>query len=150
MRWLVAVVLGAALVAAPPAGAAAAWSVTDLENQLMCPVCHEPLNQSQSSAADQIRSLIRAKHDQGWSEQRTKAYLIDQYGEEILAAPPHHGFGLLAWVVPGAVLLGGGAVAVALAMRWSRGRGAGPPAPPPSPDPELDERIDAELAREEA
>jgi cytochrome c-type biogenesis protein CcmH len=136
-------------VLVPPAYAAATWSVADLENQLMCPVCHEPLNQSQSAAADRIRHIIQDKRDQGWSEQRTKDFLIGQYGEEILAAPPHHGFGLLAWIVPAAVLLGGGAIAVALAMRWSRGRRAGPADEPPLPDSELDRRIDAELAREE-
>lgn len=135
-----------ALLAAAPARASATWSVTDLESQVMCPVCHQPLNQSQSAAADRIRSIIAAKHAQGWSEQRVKDYLVAQYGEEILAAPPQHGFGLLAWLMPAAVLIGGGAVAVVLAMRWSRSRGGPPSGAPPPPDDRLDARIDADLA----
>jgi cytochrome c-type biogenesis protein CcmH len=148
MRRALLLVLVAALLVAPPAGAAATWSVTDLESQVMCPVCHQPLNQSQSFAADRIRKIIVAKHAQGWSEQRVKNYLVAQYGEEILAAPPQHGFGLLAWLVPAAVLLGGGAVAVVLAMRWSRGRGGPPAAPLDGPDDRMDARIDAGLAED--
>jgi cytochrome c-type biogenesis protein CcmH/NrfF len=134
-----------AAVAAPVADAATAtWSVTDLENQLMCPVCHTLLNDSQSTAANRIREIIQQKHDAGWSETRTRNYLVAQYGEEILAAPPTHGFDLLAWLIPGAVLLGGAVIAVALARTWSRSR-ADEPAPQP-PDDAMSRRIDAELA----
>jgi cytochrome c-type biogenesis protein CcmH len=135
-RALVLAVTAALLVAAP-ARASDTWSVTDLESQVMCPVCHQPLNQSQSAAADRIRHIIAEKHAQGWSEQRVKSYLVAQYGEEILAAPPEHGFGLLAWLMPAAVLL---------AMRWSRGRGGPPAGTPTPPDDRLDARIDADLA----
>ena len=148
MRRGLLLALAAALLLALPARASATWSVTDLESQVMCPVCHQPLDQSQSAAADRIRSIIAAKHAQGWSEQRTKDFLVAQYGEEILAAPPTHGFGLLAWVVPGVVLLGGGAVAVVLARRWSRGRSGPPGSPPEQPDDRMDARIDAGLAEE--
>ena len=95
--------------------------------------------------------MIQQKHQQGWSEARTRDYLVAQYGEEVLAAPPKHGFDLLAWLVPAAVLLGGAALAVLLARAWSGGRGGGDgPPPPAAPDAEMDARIDAELAREEA
>ena len=148
MRRALLLAIAAALLVAAPARASGTWSVADLESQVMCPVCHQPLNQSQSAAADRIRSIIAAKHAQGWSEQRVKSYLVAQYGEEILAAPPEHGFGLLAWLMPAAVLIGGGAVAVLLAMRWSRGRGGPPEAPPEQPDERMDARIDAGLAEE--
>ena len=148
MRRALLFAVAAALLLAVPARAAESWSVSDLESQVMCPVCHEPLDQSQSAAADRIRSIIAAKHAQGWSEQRVKSYLVSQYGEEILAAPPQHGFGLLAWLTPAAVLMGGGAVAVILAMRWSRGRGGPPDAPADEPDDRMDARIDAGLAEE--
>jgi cytochrome c-type biogenesis protein CcmH/NrfF len=147
VRRALCLAIAAVLLVAAPARASA-WSVADLESQVMCPVCHQPLNQSQSAAADRIRSIIAAKHAQDWSEQRVKDYLVAQYGEEILAAPPEHGFGLLAWLMPAVVLLGGGAVAVVLAMRWSRGRGGPPDAPPEQPDGRMDARIDAGLAEE--
>lgn len=142
-----ALLLAALLVtatAAPALASQATWSVTDLENQLMCPVCHTLLNDSQSTAAARIRSLIQQKHDAGWSEARTRNYLIAQYGEEILAAPPKHGFDLLAWLIPGIVLLGGAIAAAALARNWSQSRSAEPVAPPP--DDAMSRRIDAELA----
>ena len=146
IRRIVLVAFVAVAVAAPAADAATAtWSVTDLENQLMCPVCHTLLNDSQSTAANRIREIIQAKHDAGWSETRTRNYLIAQYGEEILAAPPKHGFDLLAWLIPGVVLLGGAIAAAALARNWSQSRSAEPSEPVP-PDEAMSRRIDAELA----
>ncbi len=140
-----------AAITTPALAAQATWSETDLESQLMCPVCHTLLDNSQSAEANRIREVIHQKHQQGWSEARTRDYLVAQYGEEVLAAPPKHGFDLLAWLVPAAVLLGGAALAVLLARAWSGGRGGGDgPSPPAEPDAEMDARIDAELAREEA
>jgi cytochrome c-type biogenesis protein CcmH len=149
IRRLAVVWLAALVLAAPAQAAPATWSITDLENQLMCPVCHQLLNQSQSTEAVLIRHQIQVRHDQGWSEQRVKSYLVAQYGEEILAAPPAHGFGLLAWVIPPAVLLVGGGVALLLARAWARGRDGGGPPPPAVPGDALDARIDADLAREQ-
>lgn len=146
IRRIVLLAVLVAAVAAPVANAAtASWSVTDLENQLMCPVCHTLLNDSQSTAANRIRAIIQDKHDAGWSEARTRNYLIAQYGEEILAAPPRHGFDLLAWLIPGVVLLGGAIAAAALARSWSQSRSADPSEPSP-PDEAMSRRIDAELA----
>ncbi|HEV8452947.1 MAG TPA: cytochrome c-type biogenesis protein CcmH [Gaiellales bacterium] len=149
LALVLACLLGAAMTT-PALAAQATWSEADLESQLMCPVCHTLLDNSQSAEANRIRQVIHEKHQQGWSEARTRDYLVVQYGEEVLAAPPRHGFDLLAWLVPAAVLLGGAALAVLLARAWSGGRGGGGgPSPPAAPDAEMDARIDAELAREE-
>jgi len=148
---LVLAYLLAAAMATPALAAQATWSEADLESQLMCPVCHTLLSNSQSAEANRIRTVIDQKHRQGWSEARTRDYLVAQFGEEVLAAPPKHGFYLLAWLVPAAVLLVGVALAVLMARAWSGGRGGGDgPSPPAPPDAEMDARIDAELAREEA
>jgi cytochrome c-type biogenesis protein CcmH len=75
------------------------------------------------------------------------------YGTRILAAPPRHGFDLLAWVLPIVGLVGGAAVIAFLAWRWSRRRGEpalgfGPWSLNGHPlDPELERRLDEELAR---
>ena len=148
---LVLACLLAAAIPTPALAAQATWSEADLESQLMCPVCHTLLSNSQSAEANRIRTVIDEKHRQGWSEARTRDYLVAQFGEEVLAAPPKHGFYLLAWLVPAAVLLGGVALALLLARAWAGGRGGGDgPTPPAVPDAEMDARIDAELAREEA
>jgi cytochrome c-type biogenesis protein CcmH len=137
------------MAVAPPARAAQPdWSVAELENEVMCTVCHQLLSQSQSAFADGVRKQIQEKHDLGWSKQRTLDWLVQQYGEEVLAAPPKHGFDLLAWVIPGVVLLGGAGIAAALAVSWSRGRR--PPLPPAmTTDAAMDARIDADLERDE-
>jgi cytochrome c-type biogenesis protein CcmH len=150
LALVLACLLGAAITT-PALAAQATWSEADLESQLMCPVCHTLLSNSQSAEANRIRTVIDEKHRQGWSEARTRDYLVAQFGEEVLAAPPKHGFYLLAWLVPAAVLLGGVALALLLARAWAGGRGGGDgPTPPAAPDAEMDARIDAELAREEA
>jgi cytochrome c-type biogenesis protein CcmH/NrfF len=134
------------LVSAPAAAlACTGWSEPDMETQLMCPTCHLRLDESNSVIADQIRSFLHQKCAAGWTATRVKATLIAQFGPEILAAPPRHGFDLLAWIVPGAVLLAGAVVAAALALRWSRAR-AGPPAALSPPDAGLAARIDADVA----
>ena len=149
MRRLLMLAAVLTLAVAQPARAAQAdWSVAELENEVMCTVCHQLLSQSQSAFADGVRKQIQEKHDLGWSKQRTLDWLVQQYGEEVLAAPPKHGFDLLAWVIPAVVLVGGAAVAAALAMSGSRGRR--PPPPPSSPaDAAMDARIDADLERDE-
>ena len=61
IRRVVLLAVLAAAVSAPVANAATAtWSVTDLENQLMCPVCNTLLNNSQSTAANRIRARSSA------------------------------------------------------------------------------------------
>ena len=97
-------------------------------------------------------TVIDQKHRQGWSEARTCDYLVAQFGEEVLAAPPKHGFDLLAWLVPAAVLLGGAALAAGC-WRWP-GRAAAAAgdaaAPPATPTPRWTPASTRELAREEA
>jgi cytochrome c-type biogenesis protein CcmH len=147
---LVAVMLAAMLPAT--AAAAADWSVAELENEVMCPVCNSLVSQSNSTAAQRIRNQIAEKHDAGWSKERTKDWLVAQYGEEILAAPPTEGFGLVAWVIPAGVLLTGIAVAGAIALAWShqRASAAAVASVPAPPDPELERRIDRELLEDDA
>jgi cytochrome c-type biogenesis protein CcmH len=150
--------LGACLVAmftlglAAPGAALACngWSEQDMQTQLMCVTCRVPIDQSESLFADHVRSFLHQKCQAGWTSSQVKNTLVTRFGEEILAAPPKHGFTLLAWLVPGAVLLAGIAVAGTLAMRWSRSRRGPPRSPPGRGDDDLDAalaaRIDADLA----
>ncbi len=140
------ILLALAAVLAFPAAAQACngWSEPDMETQLMCPTCHQVLAYSDSSIATNIRTHLHTWCAAGWTSGRVKDRLIAQFGNEILASPPKSGFDLLAWVIPGAALAGGVAVASALALRW-RGR-RGPPPPPPAIDAAIAARIDADLA----
>ena len=144
MKW---VVLAAALALVPAAAAAKDPTLTDLEDEIMCPVCPgETLEQSNSPAAQQVERFIAARIRAGDSKQEIKDKLVAQYGQRILAAPPKEGFDLLAWLLPLAGAVAATVIVGFAAWRWSRRRE--PPPPPAAPlDPELERRLDRELAR---
>jgi len=149
---LLAVLAAALLLAAPAAASEQHPTLLELENQIMCPVCAgETLAQSDSPAAAQVKRYIQGRIAAGDTRSQIKRELVAQYGTRILAAPPRHGFDLLAWVLPLAgILCAAGAMGV-LAWRWSR-RGEEQVTPTWSQngrplDPELEARLDEELAR---
>jgi cytochrome c-type biogenesis protein CcmH len=135
--------------ASPATAAQPDWTVAGIEQELMCVVCHQRLDQSNSAFADGMRTTLERWHRQGLTRQQVLDRMVSQFGEEVLAAPPKEGFNLLAWVVPGAVLLLGGAVAVGLAVLWGRSRPPGGVAGGGDLDADMEERIDRELAVEE-
>jgi len=149
------VVLAAGLVLAAPALASERHpTLVDLENQLMCPVCAgETLAQSDSLPAQRIKAHLQQRIRQGWTRSQIIDEEINIWGTRILAAPPRHGFDLLAWVLPLAGILGAAGVVGVLAWRWSR-RHEEPDHVPGAVslngrplDPELERRLDEELAR---
>ena len=148
MTLRVGAVVALALAFAGPAAAACAHprtSLSYLEGQVMCPTCHTTLDQSDSSAALRIEAFIQTRIDQCATADQIKSELVANFGEGILAAPPHKGFDLLAWWLPlgglaaGALLLGFGV------WRWSRART--PEDRPPPVDEETERRLDELLAR---
>ena len=141
----VLVVLGVLLTAPVAAACSGGWQPQSLDSELMCPTCHVPLNQSDSQAAQDIRNFVAQRCRAGWSEQRTRQALIDQFGTAILAAPPFRGFNALAWLVPAGLLGIGMVVASGLAIAWSRRAGADQPTPPTSIPADLAARIDSDL-----
>ena len=143
-------VVAAALVLAGPASACAhpRTSLTYLEGQVMCPVCHTTLAQSDSAAARQIEAFISQKIAACWTAQHIESELVANYGPQILAAPPRKGFDLLAWWLPIAGVLAG-ALALAIGVwRWSRRSHSEPEAETePGLDEETERRLDDLLAR---
>jgi cytochrome c-type biogenesis protein CcmH/NrfF len=144
-------VVAAALVLAAPAAACAhpRTSPAYLEGQVMCPTCHTTLDQSDSQAAQQIKSFISQKVAACWTARRIEAALVVNYGQGILAAPSHKGFDLLAWWLPVAGVLGGALVLAVGVWRWSRRREPEDPDGPPDSglDDETERRLDDLLAR---
>ena len=147
----VAAVAAAALVLAQSAVAACVQpraSLAALEGEIMCPICHTTLDQSDSAAARRIEHRIQVLIDECKTEEQIKADLVANFGAGILAAPPHKGFDLLAWWLPiGGVLAGAILVGIGV-WRWSRARGPddGPP-PADRLDDETERRLDELLAR---
>lgn len=112
--------LGAALLAAGPVGASARPSLAVIERQVMCVTCKIPLNVAESPQADRERAFIQSLIDGGQSEQQIKAALVSQYGPTVLGLPGTSGFGLAAYLVPVAVVLGMLALLAVLLPRWRR------------------------------
>ena len=102
--------------------------------QLRCPVCQGlSLQDSPSTLAQEMRSVIREQLRAGKSEDEVKAYFVSKYDEWILLEPRARGFNLAIYVLPAILLVGGAGLVVHLARKWSRGGG-----PPPSGPDELE------------
>jgi cytochrome c-type biogenesis protein CcmH/NrfF len=144
MTLLVSLVLAVGLAAPPP-------TLSDIEDEVVCPTCKVTLDQSDAPIAERMRVYIRGRIAAGDSKEEIKAKLVAQFGPRVLAVPRTRGFDLLAWLLPiGAALLAAGAVGV-IAWRWSR---APRPGEVPAAEdgrgalgPELERRLDEELAR---
>ena len=144
MKLLACIVLALAL--APAALASERHpTLTELEGEVMCPICNTTLDQSSSPAASQIEAFISRRIAAGDTKSEIKDRLVAEYGSQILAAPPKEGFDLLAWLLPIGGVLAGAAILGLLAWRWSRVREPAPRAA--RLDPALERRVDEELAR---
>ena len=119
-------------------------SLTELEGDVMCPICNTTLDQSSSPAARQIEAFISRRIAAGDTKSEIKDRLVAEYGPQILAAPPRKGFDLLAWLLPIAGVLVGAALLGLLAFRSSRRE---PAAAAGRLDPGVERRVDEELAR---
>jgi cytochrome c-type biogenesis protein CcmH len=137
----------AALVLAAPALAGGRPSAGAIETKLVCPVCHETLDQSTAPVAQEMKALIRKRIAQGWTEKQILDEMVGNFGPGVLSTPAKHGFDLVAWVLP----LGGalaGVVALGLGARhWTRAPAGPVPPEPPELDAEIERRIDEELDR---
>ena len=152
MRARLALLAAVALaLLAPPASAADQASLTELEKEVMCPVCGTLLQLAESPQAQRERVFIERQIEAGKSEAEIKDVLVAEYGNEVLALPPDSGFSLSAYVVPIVAFL---VAAVALALgvlRWRQAGGGrdegGTGAPVAAPSEQDSERLDADLAR---
>jgi cytochrome c-type biogenesis protein CcmH len=143
-----AVVLLALALAAPAVASDQHPTLNELEGEVMCPICHTTLDQSDSAAAQRIKAYIARRIRAGDSKSEIKRKLVADFGPAILAQPSTHGFALLAWLLPVAGVLVGAAALGYAAWRWSRAREPAPAlAGGVALDPELDRRLDDELRR---
>lgn len=103
--------------AAPAAGAATANDVNEVAKELWCPLCSNiRLDACELRACEQMKDVIADKLSAGESTQNIKDYFVQQYGPQVLGAPPLEGFNWLAWILPVVVFVGGGV------FLWSRTR----------------------------
>ncbi|HUM10151.1 MAG TPA: cytochrome c-type biogenesis protein [Myxococcaceae bacterium] len=155
---MIALVLGLVLSTYAPQQAGSALldpareaRVQALGKQLRCPMCQGlSIADSNSSAAraqmDKVRELVAA----GRTDQEIRDYFTSRYGEWALLEPPASGMNLLVWLLPLALLVGGG-LAIARTMRRPVAAPDASAPPPgkehaPADDPYL-EAVRAELRR---
>ncbi len=146
---LVLLALLALAALAPTATAKQRASLTEIEKQVMCPVCGTLLQLAESPQAQREKAFIRRLIAEGKTESQIKDALVAEYGDEVLALPQGSGFSLSAYVVP-IVAFVVAAIALAIGvMRWRRASG-GPDEDDnrqAGPSSEDSKRLDADLAR---
>ncbi len=126
-------------------------SLTAIWNEVMCPTCHEPLSVAQSPQAVDERRYIQRLVVAGDTKAQIERALVAQLGPGVLGRPPAHGFNLLVYILPPALLVVAvGFLAISL-PRW-RARARVAAAEPMSaaaraPSDEESRRLDEDLAR---
>ncbi len=151
-RAALPLLLMAALAVVPAASAAGAPQTTlsEIETEVMCPVCGTLLQLAEAPQAKRQKAFISRLIAEGKTEGEIKDALVAQYGDEVLALPRGSGFTLSAYLVPIVAFL---VAVVALGLGIARWRRAGdPPHGGSSPDgggpsDEDSRRLDADLAR---
>jgi cytochrome c-type biogenesis protein CcmH len=119
---LIAVTLAGTIVPTAAVGATQPprTSLTDVEQDVMCPSCREPLAVAQSPQADYERTYIRRLIAEGLTKQQIERNLVGQYGTEVLGRPPASGFNLTVYLLPPAIVAVGIAILAVTLPRWRR------------------------------
>ncbi|HTT84179.1 MAG TPA: cytochrome c-type biogenesis protein [Rhizomicrobium sp.] len=92
-----------------------------LQRQLRCVVCQgQSLDESNAPLAADLRRLIRARIERGWSDAQIENYLVARYGDFVLMKPPLEPETYLLWFGPFIVVVIGGAAVVAAILRARR------------------------------
>ncbi len=124
MRRLIAICAGCLALAGLTAGAAAAVapraSLSDIENDVMCVSCKEPLAVAESPQAYAERDYIRGLIAQGLTKSQIERALVGQYGTAVLGKPPASGFNLTVYILPPALVLVGVAILAVTLPKWRR------------------------------
>lgn len=142
----------AAALAVPTASALAGprASLTDIENDVMCVSCKEPLAVAESPQAISERNFIRTLIAHGLTKAQIERALVAQYGTAVLGRPPAHGFNLTVYILPPALVVLGAVILAITLPRWRRrARADDAPFAPAAATPSADDarRLDEDLAR---
>jgi cytochrome c-type biogenesis protein CcmH len=150
--WALVAIACCGAVSRGPADAAAApvrqVEISDIEDEVMCPICGTLLELADSPQARREKAFVAHLIAAGKSKAEIKDALVTEYGSEVLALPEGSGFDLSAYLVP-AIAFVVALVALAIGIgRWRRRGGGGGTGPSSGPPGEEDsERLDADIAR---
>ena len=96
----------------------------EIDRMLMCPVCPaQTIDQTEVPLAKQMRAQVRELLASGATREEVLAWFSasERYGPGVLAEPPRSGFYLIAWIIPGVVVVAALAGGL-LTLRAMRGR----------------------------
>ncbi|MFQ5987635.1 MAG: cytochrome c-type biogenesis protein CcmH [Dehalococcoidia bacterium] len=124
-------------------------TVGDISKELVCQCgCNMVLSNcthAECAWRDAMTASIEEQLAQGKSRGEIIQLFVQQYGEEVLAAPPKSGFNLIAWFTPFVALAAGGVIVYFLLRTWVL-KGRQPPAyEPAAEDEEYRRRLEKEL-----
>jgi cytochrome c-type biogenesis protein CcmH len=92
----------------------------EVASVLRCPVCQGlSIQDSPSELSLQMKAVVRQQLREGKSPQEVKAYFVSKYGEWILLEPKASGANLLVYLLPIALVLGGGVFIWVMVRKWS-------------------------------
>ena len=126
-----AALLASAATVVTPHPAAQAQDYADLDPELeqrasslyaglMCPQCNgQTISQSHAPVAETMRLLVRERLAAQDSDAEIYAFMVEAFGESVLASPPKSGIALTVWIIPPVGLLAG-AIALFFAIRKLR------------------------------
>ncbi|RJQ38216.1 MAG: hypothetical protein C4550_07045 [Nitrospiraceae bacterium] len=105
-----------------------AWAALydEIQESLICPACLDDrmtVAACNDSTAEQTRQDIQQRLASGQTKEQIIEAYVQQYGETILTVPRKSGFNLVAWVIPPAAVLSGGALVYYAVTRWVRNSG---------------------------
>jgi cytochrome c-type biogenesis protein CcmH len=160
-RWLTAVALFAALLAAQPACAVQPDEVLSdpklearartLSRELRCMVCqNQSIDDSEAPLARDLRLLVRERLKAGDSDSAVIDFLVARYGEFVLLRPRFEWQTAVLWLMPPAVLAVGAVIAFAVLRRRRQGTDLGPDASRDRLSPEEEARLKKLIAQEAA
>lgn len=93
-----------------------------LGHKMMCQCgCNQVLlecNHVGCTTSEQMRAELTAAIATGADDQTILQRFVAKYGPVVLAAPTHHGFDRVAWIMPYAALFGGILLCILLARVW--------------------------------
>ena len=93
----------------------------EISRDLRCPVCQgEAIDDSNAPISRDLRLLVRERLVAGDSNDEAVDYIVARYGEFVLFNPRATGTGLILWLAGPAMLLGGGALALAMTRRKAK------------------------------
>jgi cytochrome c-type biogenesis protein CcmH len=120
LKWLLPLLLLLWMSFPMILNAAAREDMLDIAKELHPPGCTDSMTADYCTlyTAHELRIEIANMLDQGKGKDQIIEELVQKYGDRILAAPKVEGFHLLAWVLPGAAVVGGGSLIAILVSAW--------------------------------